>query len=669
MLASESKMHVLQRVAAILLCTTLLACGSSSTSTADLSDPSVAREWSEVLLEGIRNDFARPTVHSRNLFHISSAMYDAWAIFDDDASTYLLDKTLGGDFSCDFDGMKQPRDIHLAREEAISYAAYRLIRYRFRLSPGVLDTEDLADELMAKLGFDADNESLDYSDGSAAALGNYIASCYIGFGLQDGSNEAGFFANEFYEESNPPIRPTRDGNPDIVDLDRWQRIQLNQFIDQSGNPIGSNVPFLGPEWGQVESFALDDAPKATYTRDGFDYQVYYPAIAVPPPGYLTNAYKTGFSLVSVWSSHLDPADGVMIDISPASLGNPNNALPSYYPDPAAFDTYESSFYNRLAGGDPSTGYTVNPITGAPYEPQLVPRGDYTRVLAEFWADGPDSETPPGHWFTLVNAINDHPDMVKRFEGAGPELGPLEWDVKLYFTLGGAMHDVAVAAWGIKGWFDYLRPVSAIRAMADRGQSSDPGLGDSYHVDGIPLEPGLIEVITTDDDVSLKGNSNQHVNKIKVLAWRGPDYIPFDTSTEPPTPTGAAGVGWIRAENWWPYQRPTFVTPPFAGYISGHSTFSRAAAELLTEFTGSPYFPGGMSGFEVTANEFLVFEKGPSVDMVLQWATYRDASDQCSLSRIWGGIHPPADDVPGRLIGMEIGPAAFTRAKEYFNGER
>ena len=44
---------------------------------------SVAREWNEVLLDGIRNDFARPTVHARNLFHTSIAMYDAWAAFDE----------------------------------------------------------------------------------------------------------------------------------------------------------------------------------------------------------------------------------------------------------------------------------------------------------------------------------------------------------------------------------------------------------------------------------------------------------------------------------------------------------------------------------------------------------------------------------------------------------
>ncbi|MCH1522183.1 MAG: vanadium-dependent haloperoxidase, partial [Arenicellales bacterium] len=147
---------------------------------------------------------------------------------------------------------------------------------------------------------------------------------------------------------------------------------------------------------------------------------------------------------------------------------------------------------------------------------------------------------------------------------------------------------------------------------------------------------------------------------KLLAWRGPDAI------EDPE-TDVAGVDWILAENWWPYQRPSFVTPPFAGYVSGHSTYSRAAAEVLTLITGDEYFPGGMSGFEVERDEFLVFEDGPSVDMTLEWAKYYDASDQCSLSRIWGGIHPPADDIPGRLIGREIGPRAFAEARVYFDG--
>jgi hypothetical protein len=130
----------------------------------------------------------------------------------------------------------------------------------------------------------------------------------------------------------------------------------------------------------------------------------------------------------------------------------------------------------------------------------------------------------------------------------------------------------------------------------------------------------------------------------------------------------AGVGWILAKNWWPYQRPSFVTPPFAGYISGHSTFSRAAAEVMTLITGDEFFPGGMGEFVAKKDEFLVFEKGPSVDVTLQWATYRDASDQTSLSRIWGGIHPPADDIPGRIIGEQIGVDTYNFAIPYFHGK-
>ena len=199
-----------------------------------------------------------------------------------------------------------------------------------------------------------------------------------------------------------------------------------------------------------------------------------------------------------------------------------------------------------------------------------------------------------------------------------------------------MHDAAVSAWGIKGRYDYIRPISAIRAMADRGQSSDPTL-PSYHPMGIPLVENFIEIVQAGDPLAV---GDENVGKIKLYAWRGPDFID-DPETD------VAGVGWILAEHWWPYQRPTFVTPPFAGYISGHSTFSRAAAEVMTLLTGDAFFPGGLGEFHAPRNEFLVFEDGPSVDLTLQWATYRDASNQTSLSRIWGGIHPPADDIPGR----------------------
>ncbi len=287
----------------------------------------------------------------------------------------------------------------------------------------------------------------------------------------------------------------------------------------------------------------------------------------------------------------------------------------------------------------------------------MPRGDYARVLAEFWADGPDSETPPGHWFTILNYVNDRPQLIKKFRGKGRPLSNLEWDVKSYFILGGTMHDAAISAWGIKGYYDYIRPISAIRYMADQGQSSDLN-EPSYNPHGIPLIQDYIEVVKEGDP--LAGAFNENAGKIKLFTWRGPDFIVNPNEDE-------AGVGWILAEEWFPYQRPSFVTPPFAGYVSGHSTFSRAAAEVLTLLTGDEYFPGGMGVFDIPKDDFLKFEKGPSVPFQLQWATYRDASDQTSLSRIWGGIHPPCDDIPGRIIGARVGVNAFNFAEQYFYG--
>ena len=613
---------------------------------------SVARLWNEVLLEAIRNDFARPTVHARNLFHTSAAMYDAWAAYDPSVDTYFLRKQRGA-YVFPFAGTATPDDVLAARQEAISYASYRLIRFRFRNSPGWQETQALCENLMDSLGYDPGYASEEYRTGSPAALGNYIAARVIEFGLQDGANEGSDYQNVDYQPVNPPLVLAQPGNPDIVDPNRWQPLRFASFIDQAGHELPGGMPsFIGAEWGKVTPFALKKKDLTIRSRDGVDYWVYHdpndPCYISADGSGTTDDYQWNFSLTAHWSSHLDPSDGVVWDISPASIGNLDiNEFP---------ETIDglTSFYNQLEGGDPSPGYTVNPTTNQPYEPQRVPRGDYTRVLAEFWADGPASETPPGHWFTILNYVNDHPLLQKQFQGEGEVLDPLEWDVKSYFILGGAMHDAAVAVWGIKGYYDFIRPISAIRYMADQGQSTDESL-PNYHLNGIPLSEGYVEVVEATDP--LAGANQENVGKIKLWAWRGPYEIQ-------PT-SGRAGVGWILAENWWPYQRATFVTPAFAGYVSGHSTFSRAAATVLTRLTGDPYFPGGMGEFMAERYEFLEFEVGPSTDVVLQWAKYTDASDQCSLSRIWGGIHPPIDDIRGRLIGEEIGKEAFNYAKIYF----
>lgn len=626
---------------------------------------SVARQWNELLLFAIRRDFARPTVHARNLFHTSAAMYDAWAVYDDMAMPLFLGRTQRNGETCLLTDTQRAavRDTmseaipgtsrQSLRETAISHAMYRLLRQRFASSPGRADVYQRTDELFTNLGHDARDDSTDLdAEPSAATLGNAIADCLIKQGQNDGSNEAADFANRRYRPLNAPLDPTMSGNPSLEHPNRWQPLQLDIFIDQSGNSTGIPL-FLGAEWSSVQSFALTPDDAGSVERDGERLPVYLdpgpPALLGDDPA--RNAdYLRGHALVALWSRHLDPEDGVLWDISPGALGNAG-ALPRSTDDIL-------DHYDRLDGGDRSPGHAVNPSTGQPYAENRVPRGDYTRVLAEFWADGPDSETPPGHWFSLYNeTVSDHPDFERHFSGTGPALGALEFDIKAYFLLGAAMHDSAISAWSAKGAYDYVRPVSALRYMAERGQSSDPGAA-GYSVHGVPLEPGRIEQVQPRDP--LAGNGGSNVGKIKVLAWRGPDFIGNPA-------TDVAGVGWILLEDWWPYQRPTFVTPPFAGYVSGHSTFSRAAAEILTRLTGDPFFPGGLASFTARRNDFLVFEEGPSVDIELQWATYRDASDQTSLSRIWGGIHPPIDDIPGRRMGIEVSERVWARATTFFEG--
>ncbi|MEE2971756.1 MAG: hypothetical protein VX672_01400 [Planctomycetota bacterium] len=633
----------MRRLAKILVIPMLATLVAGSPLNAE-DDHSVARRWNELLLESIRNDRARPVVHARNLFHLHAAMWDAWRAFEDlETQPWLVDE-VGGTVE----------DVRSAREEAISHAAYTILRYRFLASPGFPAVSPEYDALMIELGFDP-TDSTSTGD-SPVAIGNRIAIQYILFGLSDNANEAADYANQWYYPINEPLLPPESGTQDVDVPDRWQPLALDYFVDQSGNVEIDGYPeFLGAEWGNVVPFSLRADQRTDNEREGFPYPVYLDP-GVPPMlgSSQEQAFLEGFEQVLRWSEHLDPTDGVMLDASPNTIGNA--VLPT---DPADF----AAFYDADQGGDVGSGYTSNPVTGAAYATQMVPRADYARVLAEFWADGPDSETPPGHWFTILNDVMDHPLFERRLGGAGPELDPLEYDVKAYFALGGCMHDAAIAAWGCKGWYDYVRPISAIRWMAENGQRSDP-LEPGYDPHGLELIPGLVEIVTPESTApgerheGLEGEKGENLGKIAVRCWRGPDYI-ADPAVD------LAGCGWILAVDWWPYQRPTFVTPNFAGYVSGHSTFSRAAAELLTLLTGSPWFPGGLAEYVAPANEFLVFEEGPSVDVRLPWVSYRDASDQCSLSRIWGGIHPPADDLPGRLMGLVIGPQAWNHAVAYF----
>jgi hypothetical protein len=118
-------------------------------------------------------------------------------------------------------------------------------------------------------------------------------------------------------------------------------------------------------------------------------------------------------------------------------------------------------------------------------------------------------------------------------------------------------------------------------------------------------------------------------------------------------------------HWIPYQPVTFPTPPFPEYISGHSTFSAAGAEILRLFTGcdefrhSVTFPAGSSKIEPGLT--------PAEPITLFWLTFTDAANQAGISRRYGGIHFKAADLAGRVTGRHVALQAWAKAVSLWSG--
>ena len=120
-------------------------------------------------------------------------------------------------------------------------------------------------------------------------------------------------------------------------------------------------------------------------------------------------------------------------------------------------------------------------------------------------------------------------------------------------------------------------------------------------------------------------------------------------------------------DWAPYQPSTVVTPPFAECVSGHSTFSSAAAAVLRGYTGSDVF--GYSAV-IQAGASTV-EPGivPQYPVTLSWPTFTDAADEAGLSRLYGGIHFRNGDLPARNIGSKLGADTLEYSMALFTGQK
>ena len=196
-----------------------------------------------------------------------------------------------------------------------------------------------------------------------------------------------------YAPINGPLVVQSPGTGGMVDINRWQPL----LVPGAMNP----QMFLAPHWSGVRTFALArPGPGALYLDPG-------PIPVLGGAG--DEIVRADVLQVIEWSGFLDPTDGVTINSSPSVIGN--NSL----------------------GAQDGAGHPVNPATGLPYPDNFVMRGDYGRVLAEFWADGPQSSTPPGHWNEIANEVSDYPGFEKRIGGTGPIVNDLEWDVKKYLA--------------------------------------------------------------------------------------------------------------------------------------------------------------------------------------------------------------------------------------------
>ena len=178
---------------------------------------------------------------------------------------------------------------------------------------------------------------------------------------------------------------------------------------------------------------------------------------------------------------------------------------------------------------------------------------------------------------------------------------LDADVVMFFILGQAMLDASIAAWDAKRAYESVRPISSIRTMYA----------------GQPIQ-----------------------------CWGGVGN----------------GVSTMPGEDWMPYQRATNPTPAFPEFVSGHSTFSAAAATVLTALRGNRIslmfkFPARGIRFDPTV---------PAAATTLSWTSLSAAAEAAGFSRRYGGIHFAQGDLKGRALGVAVGAAVIKRAVALYN---
>jgi len=495
--------------------------------------PTVSVLWDIAIQTAIIETSPGPTIGSRASATTHTAMFDAWATYDERAMPTQLSDDLQRPASDNTDENKA---------QAMSYAAYTVA---VSLFPG---QQQVFDDLMADLGFDPNVDPATLNPTGPTMIGLMAGEAVRDFRLADGSNQAGGYA----DTSN--YQPVNTSPLAIVEIDLWT--PENVPIDPEDD--APEQSFLTPHWGGVTTFGLADGAAARPVA--------------PEPFFLVDG-----ATLDVEAGTITLADASVVDVSPDLVGTIINP---------GFITQAQRVIDASA--------------------ELT---DEQKLIAEFWEDGGGTSFPPGTWMTFgqfVSARDDH---------------TIDEDAAMFFALGNAVMDAGIATWEAKEFYDYTRPVRAIRELGELGLIGEEG------TDELTGETGFV-----------------------IDAWAGP----------------GEGTRTILAENWLTYQTPGLdPSPPFAEYTSGHSAFSASAGLILAAFAAGEEF-----GADVTfqAGESR-FEPGlvPAQELTLSWDTFADAADEGGISRIYGGIHFDDGDLNGRQLGRDVGRAVYTEAQRFITG--
>lgn len=192
----------------------------------------VALLWNDALLQAIRTSKPAVTIVARALAIVHTCMYDAWSVYNPQASSTCCDTRL-----------RRPEYEHTQanKEEAISYAAYWSLKDLFP------EQEQQFRTLMSQLGYSTLNQATNTS--TPAGIGNLMARTVLDFRRHDGSNQLGDIqpgAYTDYTSYQPVNRPDQ-----VTDPNSWQPLRL-PGTDQS--MIVQKC--VTPHWGRVKPFTL-----------------------------------------------------------------------------------------------------------------------------------------------------------------------------------------------------------------------------------------------------------------------------------------------------------------------------------------------------------------------------------------------------------------------------